>query len=261
MATYLLIRATWRAAVPRSRRLPKSSSYFAAPDRADALQGFGRQWLETKKNHRTEATVVTVSVSISDQGLASGFGLSQLGRGRVCTPSMAAAVIKVQSPSFFKLVTSPNIVSRVHLLRDDRALLASPSPFHGSPDKAILEEPAASAPVRGADGADALQGFGRQWLETKKNHRTEATVVTVSVLISDQGLASGFGLPQPGRGRVCTPSMAAAGIKVQSASFFNLVTSPNIVGRVQLLRDHRALRASPSPFHGSPAKAILNATT
>jgi hypothetical protein len=160
MGTYLLVRATWRAAVPRSRRFADVNT-VSRLRRSVALQGFGRQWLETKKNHRTEATVVTVSVLNSDQGLASAFGLSQPGRGRVCTPSIAAAGIEVQSPPFFKLVRSPNIVGRVQLLRDHRALRASPSSFHGSPDKAILEESAASAPVRGADGADALQGIGQ----------------------------------------------------------------------------------------------------
>jgi hypothetical protein len=157
MATNLLVRATWRAAVPRSRRFADVNT-VSRLRRSVALQGFGRQWLETKKNHRTE---VTASVLISDQGLASAFGLSQPGRGRVCTPSTAAVGIEVQSPPFFKLVRSPIIVGRLQLLRDHRALRASPSSFHGSPDKAILEESAASAPVRGADGADALQGIGQ----------------------------------------------------------------------------------------------------
>jgi hypothetical protein len=157
MDTCILVRATWRAAVPRSRRFADVNT-VSRLRRSVALQGFGRQWLETEKNHRTEATVVTVSVLISDQGLASGFGLSQPGRGRVCTSSMAAAGIKIQSPSFFRSVTSPNIVGRVQLLRDHRALRARLSPSHESLDKAILEEPAPSTPVRGADGADALQG-------------------------------------------------------------------------------------------------------
>jgi len=60
-------------------------------------------------------------------------------------------------------------------------------PFHGSSDKAVLGGIGESASFHGADGANALQGIGRQWLETKKNHRTEVTVGTEGVLVGGPG--------------------------------------------------------------------------
>ena len=47
-------------------------------------------------------------------------------------------------------------------------------------------------------------------------------------------------------------------MKYQGNPLFKGVTSTNIVGGIQLLRAHRVLRASLSPRHDSPDRAILD---
>jgi hypothetical protein len=58
-----------------------------------------------------------------------------------------------------------------------------------------------------------------------------------------------------GRVNVC---VAAPGMKYQGHPLFKGVTSTNIVGDFQLLPAHRGLRASFSPLHDSPDRAVLD---